>query len=96
MDIAEFGLGFVRCPFEGCRVGNVNLHRAGADVERRELAAGDLELRFFDVGEDDVDPVARQGPANAEADAIGGTGDEGGLAGEVHHDRPDRTAFLRD
>jgi hypothetical protein len=29
--------------------------------------------------------MARQRPANAEADPIGRTGDEGGLAGELHH-----------
>ena len=96
MDIAEFGLGLVRRALKGGRVGNIHFDRAGANVEGGKLAARDLELPPFDVGEHDVDAAARQRPANAEADSVGGTGDEGGLAGELHYISPDRTASGRD
>src|SRR3982074_2722298 len=90
--MAEFRLGFVSRALERGRVGNIHLYRVGADIERGELAARDLKLCPLDVGEHDIDAVVRQCPANAEADAIGRTRDKGGLAGEVHYDRPERTA----
>ena len=96
MDIAEFGLGLVRSALKLRRVGHVNLYRPCANVEGGQLAARGLDPLSLDVGEHDVDAAARQRPANAEADSIGGPGDEGGLAGKLHYSRPDRTASRRD
>src|SRR5580692_3464442 len=92
MDIAEFGLGLVGGALECGGVGNIHLDRAGADVEGGEFAARDLELRLFDIGEHDIDAVARQRPADAKADAVGSPRDKGGLAREIHHERPERIA----
>ena len=87
MDIAECGLGFIRRALEHRGVGNVHHDGVGAHVEGGEFAAGGLELRLLDIGEHDIDAVARQRPADAEPDAVGRAGDEGGLAGKIHHRR---------
>src|SRR5665213_3750329 len=88
MHLAEFRLRLIGGALVGSRVGNVDFERVGADVEAGKLGPRDLELRLFDVGEHDIDAVARQRPADAEPDAIGGAGDERRLAGEVHDDGP--------
>jgi hypothetical protein len=85
MDVAEFGLRLVGGAFEHGGVGNIDHDGAGSYVVGGEFVARDIELRLLDVGEHDVDAVARQRPADAKADTIGGTGHESRLAGEIHH-----------
>ena len=84
VDVAEFGLGPIGRALIGVGVGDVDFDGMGADVEGREFAARDFKLRLLDVGEHDIRPVARQRPADAEADSIGRTSDERGFAGKIH------------
>ena len=63
-------------------------HRAAiGDVEAAGAAAGGLlqvgEQGFVDVGGDDARPFANEGLGGGAADALAGSGDEGGLAGEA-------------
>jgi hypothetical protein len=85
MDITEFGFRLIGSAFEGRSVGNVDLDRAGADVESGELAAAEFQLRLLDIRQYDVNAVACQRPTDAKPDAVGSAGHECGLAGKIFH-----------
>ena len=87
MDIAEFSLGLIGRALERRQIGDVDLDRVGANIEGGQFLSRDLKPCLLDVREHDVDAVARQGTANAQADPVGGAGDKRGLAGKLHHRR---------
>ena len=64
---------------------NVGLDGDDVAASGSQLGGGVIERGLFDVSEDDVHALGREGVREPAADAAGGAGDDGCLTCEVFH-----------
>src|SRR6185437_2053222 len=88
VELAEVAFGLGQGVDDRLLLRYVDAHRHDALVGARQPVGGLLHHIFLDVRHDHVGAGLRERGGDAEADAGGGAGDYGGLAGDVHDAGP--------